>query len=877
MTSPPRLARWMVSALVQEPMREFLLGDLDEQFADAIRDQGCRRARRQYWSQSLRSIAPARAIRRTPGAYRPAGRLDMSRIWMDLVVGIRTILRSPGYSGITLLTLALAVGANTLLFSIANPLVLRPLPIEDPDRLGWIMVSNPERGVERSPASLPDFLEWRRMTSFVSLAAYARPFGTLTGHGDAKRIQAAQATANLFDVWGLRPARGRLFQPGEDSAGRPRSGVLSYRFWQQEFQGDANAIGQMYLLDGKPLTIVGVLTPAIEIGNLSAIDIWTPLALDATVPRDRRTLVVVGRLASTASLVSADAELQTIVASQIREHAQTNAGWQAHVRSTKTVLASGDTWVILGLLGVIVVFVLLIACANLANLVLARLVARRKEQAVRLALGASRWQVIRPVLLESFVLSIAGGLLGLVLAHAGLRVIRAAATDVFLRTMVQIDGNVMIFTALLSLVTPLLFTLWPAVSTGRSVQSEILQGARMSAGRTTSRRRSLLIGSQVALAFALLVVSALVVQSMLHLRRVDLGFDVRALLTYKFDLPADRYPTPAAQAEFARVLETRLAHLPGVTGAGLTSLAPALDADVVRPLSNTLHDGVKAEERPWACWFDVSPGFFRAAGIRVLAGRGFGADDSANRQPVAVLNKMAAERYFDSVQNAVGRTVTIHDAERGDQSATIVGVVTDTRDSQVVRTSPQMYVPLDQWPLPAVTVFVRSDDPASRAQDVQSLMRTVDPMVAISELKTMSRIIDDELASSRIVNGLFVGFALLALTLAAAGLFGVISYSVGQRRRELGIRLALGASPAGIGRMIILEGLRIVGIGLVVGLILAVVLARASTSLLFGVTASDPPTFLGVAALILLVTLLAAWAPAARAMRVDPAGTLRAE
>jgi predicted permease len=875
--SPPRLARWMVTALVDEPMREYLLGDLDEQFADAVREAGTRRARRQYWSQSLRSIAPARTIRRTPGVHPPERRLDMSRIWMDLVVGLRTIGRSPGYSVITLLTLALAVGVNTLLFSIANPLVLRPLPIDDPDRLGWIGMSNLERGVERSPASLPDLLDWRRMKSFSSLAGYSIGTGTLTGRGDAKRIQVSEATANLFEVWGLRPDRGRLFQPGEDSPGRAPSGVLSYRFWQEEFQGDADVIGRMYLLDGKPLTIVGVLTSAIEIGNLAAIDVWTPLGLDATVPRDRRTVRVVGRLAPEATLASADAELQTIVVSQVREHVQTNAGWQAHVRSTRFALASGDTWVVLGLLGVIVVFVLLIACANLANLVLARLVARRREQAVRLALGASRWQVIRPVLVESFVLSIGGGLLGLILAHTGLRVIKATATDVFIRTMVQIDTNVLIFTALLSFVTPLLFTLWPAVSNGRTVQSEALHGARTSSGRTTSRRRSLLIGSQVALAFSLLVVSALVIQSMLYLRRVDIGLDVPALLTYKFDLPSDRYPTAAARAEFARGLESRLVQLPGVTGAGLASQMPAVDADVLRPLSNTLHDGVKTEQRPWACWLDVSPGFFRAAGIRVLAGREFGADDAAGRQPVAVFNKMAAERYFDSVQNAVGRTVTIHDDEHGQRQVTIVGVVTGTRDNRMIRTSPQIYVPIDQWPLPAVTAFVRADDPAARARDVQTLMRAVDPMVAISELKTMSRIIDDDLASSRIINGLFAGFALLALALAAAGLFGVISYSVGQRRRELGIRLALGASPAGIGRMIVFEGLRVVGIGMGVGLILAMVLAHASKAVLFGVTAGDPSTFLGVAALILLVTLLAAWAPASRAMRLKPSETLRAE
>jgi putative ABC transport system permease protein len=801
----------------------------------------------------------------------------MSRIWKDLTIGVRTIVHSPGYSAITMLTLALAVGANTLLFSIANPLVLRPLPISDPDRLGWVQMVNPDRGVERSPSSLPDFLEWRRMTSMTSLAGYDIRFGTLAGHGDARRIQTSRATANLFDVWGIPAHRGRLFQPGEDAVGHPVVGILSYRFWREAFQGDAGVVDRSFLLDGKPLTIVGVLSPAIEIGNLSEIDIWVPLPLDATGPRDRRSVRVVGRLAPTASLASADAELQTIAASQRREHPDTNAGWQANVRSTKAALASNDTWVVLALLGVVVVFVLLIACANLANLVLARLVARRQEQAVRLALGASRWQVVRPVLAESVMLSMAGGLLGLVFAHAGLRVIQATATDQFLRSMVQIDGNVLMFTAVLTFLTPLLFTLWPALTTGRSVLSDSWHGARTSTGRVTRRRRSLLIGSQVALAFALLVVSALVVQSMLYLRRMNLGFDVPVLLTYTFDLPDDRYPTPEARALFVRDLEDRLARVPGVTAAGLTSHVPALDADVIRPLSGTLHDGLKPEEQPWASRFKVSPGFFEAAGIDVLAGRPFAPDDRAGRQPVAVLNRMAAERYFDDLPNAVGRSVTIHDAERGAEPVTIVGVVSDTRDSQVVRTSPQIYVPIDQSPLVSVTALVRSDDPAARAQDVQSLMRTVDPMVAISELKTVSKIIDDELASSRIINGLFVGFALLALALAAAGLFGVISYSVGQRRRELGIRLALGASPATIGRMIVGEGLKVVAIGMVVGLLLAFGLARASSSLLFGITSSDPATFLGVASIILIVTLLAAWAPAARAMRVDPAGTLRAE
>lgn len=877
MTRPPTVARWLLTVLVREPVREYLLGDLDEQFADVVRGAGARRARRWYWSQAIRSIGPTRALRPASSRARGSRRgIDMSLLSKDIVVGVRTILRSPGYSAITVLTLALAIGANTLLFSIANPLVLRPLPLREPDRLGWLVLSSPERGVPRSPASVPDLLEWRRMTSFTALAAYDVRSGTLIGHGDATRVQAAGATANLFDVWGLQPERGRLFQPGEDAAGRPPVGVLSYRFWQEKFLGDAGVVGKTYLLDGKPLTIVGVLTPAIEIGNLSAIDLWTPLALDAAAPRDRRTVRVMGRLAPGATLDTADAELQPIAAAQRREHPQTNAGWQAHVWPTSAVLASGNTWTILGLLGVIVVFVLMIACANLGNLVLARLVARRHEQAVRLALGASRWQVVRPVFLESLLLSVAGGIAGLGLAHAGMRVMRAAATDMFLRTMVTIDGNVLIFTALLSLVTPLLFTLWPAWSAGRSVASDTLHGVRASAARPIRRRRSVLIGSQVALAFSLLVVSALVVQSMAHLRRTDLGFDVASILTFTFDVPGDRYATPEAQSAFVRDVEARLAAVAGAQGAGLSSSVPAIDPESMRPLSGTLRDGLTPAAQPWANWFDVSVGFFHAAGVRVLAGRGFEIADTPERQPVAILNALAATRYFDDIGNAVGRTMTIHDAGRGARPVTIVGVVTDTRDNQV-SISPQVYVPMAQWPIASVTAFVKSTDPAARAQDVRAVMRALDPSVAISEIKTMTRIVEDEMASSRIINGLFVGFAVLALALAAAGLFGVISYSVGQRRRELGIRLALGASPRAIGRMIVGEGLKIVLAGMAAGLILAAGLAQLSTSLLFGITARDPATFLGVAAVILAVALLAAWAPASRAMRVDPAGTLRAD
>jgi len=858
------------------------IGELDEQFATTAQRAGAFRAWRRYWQQSLRVVWHASSLRRRArrslgGAANPSRSFEMKNLWRDIRLGIRAMTHSPGYSLITALTLALAIGANTLLFSIANPLLVRALPIQEPDSLGWIISSNPEREVTRALSSLPDFLDWRdRLTSFRKLAAYELTSGTLTGRGDAKRIQTSRASANLFEVWGLRPVEGRLFYRGEDTPGRPHVGVLSHRYWHEEFAGDRSALGQTFLVEGQPMTIVGVLPKAIEIGNLSLVDVWLPLSLDASTPRDRRVLRVVGRLAPGATVASADAELQPVLDAQRREHPTENAGWQAHVSTTTAALASSDTWVILALLGVIVVFVLLIACANLANLVLARLVARRQESAVRIALGASRWQLVRPLLTESVLLSLAGGLLGLGLAYGGLRMITAAASEPFMRDL-GIDRNVLLFNLVLSLLTPLLFTLWPALSAGRRVTADMLHGARTSGGRAAGQSRNLLVGGQVALALSLLVVSALVVQSMVHLGHINLGFNPRPLLTYRFDLPDTRYPDAASRARVARMIEQELGVVPGATAAALASHMPVLEGDAVRRMSGTLRDGQGENDLPWASWFAVTPGFFGALGIPVLQGRAFGSSDRADAEAVAIINRMSAERYFDRPDNAVGRTFTIHDSATGDRLVRLVGVVADTRDSQVTRTSPQVYVPLDQWPAASLRACVRADDPAGRARDVQTVMRRLDPDVAVSALKPVTAMIDEALASTRIINGLFVGFAALALALAAAGLFGVISYSIGQRRREIGIRLALGAAPRTVGRMVVSEGLKVVGLGMIVGLGLAMLLARASSSLLFGVTPGDPLTFLGVIAVILLVTLAATLGPATRAMRVDPARELRAE
>ena len=800
----------------------------------------------------------------------------MGSFWRDVRLGLRTAWHSPGYSAIAIVTLALAIGANTLLFSIANPLIIRGLPVKDPGTLGWVWEDNPASGDLRGPASIADFLEWRAGTkTFSALAARDLRDATLSGLGDAQHVQIARVTANLCDMWGLTPVTGRLFQPGEDAPGTPLVGVLSYSYWQKTFQGRDDAIGRTLSLDGTPMTIVGVMSPEIEI-YAQQINLWVPLPLDATVPRNQRTLRVVGRLAPGATLSAADAEFKAMVASQAREHPDTNLNLTPRVVSTHTAMTGPDTWVLLGLLAVVVAFVLLIACANLANLVLARVVRHRHDFAVRQALGASRLQLIRPLVTESLLLGLVGGVAGLGLAHAGLRLINATAHDTLLQ-QISIDSNVLIFTALLSVLTPLMFSLGPALGAGRGTTAETLRDSRSTGGRKAGRRRNVLVAAQVALALSLLVLSGLVLRTVMNYQHADIGYDTRHELTFRLHPPVNRYPDDSSRARFVQSLTREVGAIPGANAVAVVSHLPVFDGDVVQTMTGTVHDAPGTDKQPWATWFAATPDFFKAVDIRLLAGRGIETSDVAAGEPVAVVNQMAAEEHLGGVTGALGRTIRLKGRGAVDRPVKIVGVVSNTRDAQVTRTSPAVFVPFDQWPTEAMVVVIRSDSPAQRATDVRAAMRRVDADVAISTPQTITELVEENTGDNWIVNGMFLGFALLALALAAAGLYGVISYSIGQRQREIGVRLALGAAPSTIRRMVLLEGFKVTIIGVLIGLVLAVGLALASASVLYGVSPYDPLTFGGVTLLIVLVSLFAVWSPAAKAMRVDPVKTLRAE
>lgn len=795
----------------------------------------------------------------------------------DFKLGIRTAFHSPGYSIVAIVTMALAIGANTLLFSLANPLVVRPLPLGDPDSIGWIRQMNGPRGVTIGRTSMPDFLDFRRQAqSFRSLAAREMSAGTLVGHGDARRVTLAKVTTNLPVVWGLSPVQGRLFLDGEDVPGRAPVGVLSHRFWREAFNEDPGVVSRTLTLDGQTLTIVGVMDPRIEFGNIVDIDIWVPLPLDAGRARDERVLSVMGTLAPGATVEAAGVEMTTLASRLASEYPASNADWTLAVLPTREAITGGDTWVILGLLSVIVVFVLLIACAGLGNLARARLVGRKQDLAVRKALGATRLQLIRPLVSESLVLGVLGGALGLALAHAGLTVINAIAFEPFFKTL-AIDRYVLVFNVGLSLITPLLFSVVPALGQSRATDGESLRGTRIKGSRSGRRRGSVLVVSQVAMALSLLVVSALAVQSMWNLRNAPLGLDLARVLTFSLDLPSDRYPGEAERRAVARRLTDALGSLPGATSAALASHLPVFSPEVTRRFTGTNRDGMREGEEPWASWYAVSPRFFETTGIPVIAGRPIDATDTAERQSTAVVNRETATRYFTDPASALGRTIHLTGGSSGPHPVTIVGVVEDTRNTDLTGVSPQIYVPFEQATGDAVAIVLASDAPMARVADVRAAIRAIDPALAITVPKSLAQIVDEETSSGRIVNTIFVAFAGLALLLAAAGLYGVISFTVGQRRQEFGVRLALGAEPAAIRTMVVREGLRVSAIGVVVGIVVAWGLAAAASSVLYGISAGDPRTYVMVTAVVAVIATLAIWIPATRAMRVDPLTALRAE
>jgi putative ABC transport system permease protein len=587
---------------------------------------------------------------------------------------------------------------------------------------------------------------------------------------------------------------------------------------------------------------------------------------------------VSGLLADGVTVEQAHAEVRELAKRLEQEHPATNRGWAARVAPTREAIADGDTWVILALLMTVVGFVLLIACANVANLVLARATGRRRELAVRAALGASRGRVVRQLLTESLALGLMGGAVGLALAHAGLIVIRAAAYEPFFE-LVRIDRNVLVFTAALALVAPLLFSLLPAIQASRPDVNEALKEgtARAGGGASGRRSRSVLVVSQLTLAMALLIVSGLLVRGMIEITRTPLGFDPTGVLSLQVEIPEWRYKTDASIRDYYGRLVERVSALPGVQAAAAVDRLPLLGGELVAQVNVDGYTPPRPEDRPWAASQAATDRFFEAARLPILSGRGFEPRDSAEAAGVAVVNQTFARRYFADPLRAIGARVTITTPGRTPLSAHIVGIAGDVKNPDLTGANPQIYTHSPQAPRRDMALMIRASDPAALMTSVRDVVRTLDRDVAVFEMRTIEAAFDEELSSSRILISMFVSFAVIALMMAAAGLYGVISYSVSQRVQEIGIRMALGAAPGDIRRLVARQTLLLVAIGTALGLAGGAAIARAAASVLFNVSPFDPSTYGTVAAALVGVSLLAAYAPLRRAMRIDPLTALRAE
>jgi len=805
----------------------------------------------------------------------------MGTLLQDLAYALRTLRRAPGFASVTIAVLALGIGANAALFSLVQGILLRPLPWPEPERLVavWETIERPD--LERRSVSYPDFEDWREGTrSFAGLSAVAATSFTLTGDGRAEQVAGEWVSAAYVEILGTAPARGRGLDPDEDAPGARPSVVISDGLWRERFGADPGALSAQIVVDGRPSAIVGIMPPGFG-GVTDAARLWVamggPLGPSPArlLARSARWHQVVGRLAEGVSLAEARSELDRIAEAIEREHPDQNRNRGAEAVALSEELLGELAPSLTALLGA-VGFVLLIACAGVANLSLTRAAGRRRELAVRGALGASRWRLQRQLLTESLLLSLAGGAVGVALANLALGPL-LAASPVSLPSYVRIgiDARVLLAAALLSVATGLLSGLAPAWAATRSgLEPALRDGARGSAG--PGRLRNGLVVAELALALVLLVGAGLMTRSLAALRSIDSGFEPESLVTLQLALP-DRDDGGAAAAAFADALLERVRGLPGVSAAALGSDSPLGEdssASLVRIAGRddvTQDDGIRVYRH------SVTPGFFEALGVSLLAGRDFGPGDPGRsaESGVAIVSQRFSRRHFPD-GSPLG-----HFVELGRRKLEIVGVVADVGYRGLLEpgdADPDLYVPMAQFPRLRPHLAVRSDVPAGALlESLREAVRELDPGVPLYAASTMRERLDAERANARFASALFAGFALLALALAALGLYAVIGYAVRQRRREIGTRIALGATPGEVVRLVLASGSRLALMGLGLGLLGAVALSRLLGSLLVEVAPTDVATYALTSAALAVVSLVALLVPARRATRVDPIEALRNE
>ena len=811
----------------------------------------------------------------------------MHSFWRDIRYGVRTLSSNVGFTAIAVIALALGIGANTAIFSVVNGVLLRPLPYTEAERIAVVQELNKEgKRIQVTPAN---FLDWRAQnTVFEHLAAIFTRTGNLAGASEAERINVAMTSANFFDVFSLQPDQGRFFMPEDEQAGHPAIAVLSHGLWQRRFGGDPGLIGRSITLDGNSYTVVGIAPAGFQYPDKT--DLWLPPfrlapalreSMDVTRVRGFGFLSTVALLKSGVPLEQAKSEMEMITAKLREQYPESNNNRFNRVVSLHTHLV-GDTSTVIWLLLGAVSFVLLIACANVANLLLVRATARQKEIAVRTALGASRLRIVRQLLTESVMLAALGGATGLLLAWWGIEILMKLLPRDFPRQAdITLDLPVLGFTLLVSLLTGVVFGFAPAWQVSKTdVHEALKENSRGAIGSGARNRfRNLFIVAEVALSLVLLIGAGLLFRSFLQLQAVNTGFTPERVLTMRLSPSGTNFRDDAQFVAYYKNVEERIRAIPGVETVGAINTLPLAKG----PTTHFRIEGrppLPVDQWPGANYRTVSPDYFHALNIPIRQGRGFAESDTLSTSTAVLVNQEAAERYFDG-EDPVGKRVNFGNVDSNNQPVwfEVVGVVANVRSIELnTAPSAEVYFSSRQQVFADMSVVVRTSvEPTALVAAVRQTVQEVDRAQPVADLRTMEDIVSDSVTQPRFNLTLLGVFGGIALLLSAAGIYGVMAFSVAQRTHEIGIRLALGARQGDVLKLVLGQGLRLTAIGIALGLGASILLTRFLSTLLFGISTTDPLTFAAVAFLLSGVAIAACYVPAWRAAKTDPMVALRYE
>ena len=807
----------------------------------------------------------------------------MDTLLQDIRYALRRLAKNPGFAAVVALTLGLGIGANSAIFSVVNGVIFRSLPYPEPDRLVRLFQVPDQGGL--GPFTPMNFLDVQAGTrAFTASAAFTNAGFTLTSDGEPERLEGASASASFFDVLAVRPARGRTFLPDENQPGKTKVAVISHGLWTRRLGGDPSIVGRTITLNSEPHTVIGVMPEGFSYP--AGRDIWTPLAYDTpftTTSRGAWYLAVIARLRPGVTEAQAAREVAVVGERLERDYPEVNL----HVKMTAVSLHSymtGDIRPKLLIILAAVGFVLLIACANVANLLLARAAARESEIAVRSALGAGRGRLIRQLLTESVILSLAGGILGLLLAVAGTRyLVSLQPVGIPRLDGVGVDGAVVAFTTIVAILTGVIFGMIPATQATRGdLVGALKEGGRSAlGGRRAGRVREGLVVAEIALAVVLLAGAGLLMRSFIRLQAVDPGFSSEQVLTFRLALPSATYDVPAKRAAFYERAVEQMRSIPGVRSVGGIHVLPLTGSSFIFTFAVSGRPPARPGEEPAIQTRVVTPGFFQTMEIPHIRGRGFTAADDWNSPQVVLINEAAVRKFFPN-EDPIGKRFTLgwgRGPNVAPNGGEVIGIVGDVKHFGLDRVEePEIYIPHGQQPVGNMTLVLRTAvPPLTIADAVRREVRALDATLPIVSVLPLEDVVARSISQPRFYMLLLTIFAAVALALASIGIFGVVSYAVAQRTREMGIRIALGASRERVLRMVLGNAMRLALIGVGLGLAASFALSRTLATLLFDLSPTDPLTFAAVGAGLTAVALLASWLPAARATRVDPVVALRAE